>query len=148
MEPSFEVAGRVGQTQTELSAGLSELRGIRIAAGAVSLRDGRLCFRLGVSYAVAADLAASFPRPRWALVAVARARSGAPVATSLRDPTVNELEPPDPNFDERRTGRPSREYACGHLDAPMELNLGGERSALVHVALLDVLSNVIEVSAP
>ena len=152
MTGSLEVSGAVELVRTALSIPFDELEGIRVAADQVSLIDGMLRFRLVISWAVSRDLVNSFPQPNWALVAVARdLRNGAVAAVSLRDPTLNYLVMPDPNFEDRRGPVPLQGFAGGHLNAPLAMQIGDAPShpgLLVHVAVLGELSNVIAVEPP
>ncbi len=146
----FEVSGGVGDVAVPESIPFGEVEGLAIKVDQVKREGGILSLRLLVTYSVPVHLRDCHPEPQWAFIAVARdLRTGRSESVSLRDPNVVPLVMPDPNF-KKMDPRPGS-FALGHWVVPMSLGVGeaeGHPGVLMHVALHEVLSNVVAVAVP
>ena len=144
--------GPFGNSENLLSPALDFGRaGLRLACDQVHREGDRLRLRLLISHQVPLDLALSFFSIPWAMVAVLRdSSSGRATAIRLMDPAENVLEAPEANFADRREAVRSTAVSGGWLNALLEVELGAAAEhpgLLVHVALHDLLSNVVHVPA-
>ncbi|MDB4932678.1 MAG: hypothetical protein JWM10_5162 [Myxococcaceae bacterium] len=146
----FSLAGGVGRAETLDSPSLPP-GALGLLAGFDQLhREGDVVsFRLLVTWALPADVAASYHSMSDAMVVVARdARSHRVAALRLVDPGLNRIAEVESNFTDRLAPEPSAVTARGHVAVTLAALIEaapGHPGLLVHVALREHCSNLLRI---